>query len=517
MKKAVLIVLLCGWMPQSVSAQLSEHSYYFLNWANKNSLPTNPGRCVRSFIESRISGQNDHSHTWDNAVWGILSLALDSLFSAKDAADFLSSSRVYNYNCRGYFQAVSIDKIPPRADDTIDWYTKMGHGSGANIFLFQYSEITGDSCYGDTALKRVQNYITWIDTDSIPFFPEITPKKVTENNLIPFADTPWYPTSLLYKSFEETMEFIVSLHWASIFTDDTRYDSLAALIFETILSNYWNPQDSSIFIGSSHSGGVYVIDSIYAFDVFSTAYLAMSVWPHLEEIFTSQVGMTKEVWFLDRIAHDLNGIIIRGDSLKGTKFSIQGPGNIIGSETSGDILACFWGIADSMANVWKLQFEGIQYGDGSWWAGYNVNTGEPAYFPSGLGFNYDGKPAIAAKLALALSQFNWYDVDTCHSAIYEKTQLKTDLESLCQIYPNPSSASVKIEYQLPNCQMVTLNIYNIQGQLVRELVSREEKAGIYTVNWDGKDNLDRKVPSGIYFYRLQIEDWIDVRKMILLK
>ena len=85
-------------------------------------------------------------------------------------------------------------------------------------------------------------------------------------------------------------------------------------------------------------------------------------------------------------------------------------------------------------------------------------------------------------------------------------------------YPNPFNASTSIKYTLPTRAHIELTIYNIQGQLVRTLLSGEKLPGTYIVNWDGRNAIGRNVSSGIYFYQLEIPGGIQkTRKMLLLK
>ena len=88
---------------------------------------------------------------------------------------------------------------------------------------------------------------------------------------------------------------------------------------------------------------------------------------------------------------------------------------------------------------------------------------------------------------------------------------------LSQNYPNPFNPSTTIEYQLPNNSQVTLSVYNSLGQLVNTLVNEEKDAGYYQAVWNGNDNHGNQVASGIYFYRLQTGNFINTKKMILLR
>jgi len=75
-----------------------------------------------------------------------------------------------------------------------------------------------------------------------------------------------------------------------------------------------------------------------------------------------------------------------------------------------------------------------------------------------------------------------------------------------------------IAYQLKEPGRVTLNIYNVAGQLVRTLVDANREAGInYEARWDGTTRSGERVASGVYFYRLVAKDFVKTRKMVLLK
>jgi flagellar hook assembly protein FlgD len=64
---------------------------------------------------------------------------------------------------------------------------------------------------------------------------------------------------------------------------------------------------------------------------------------------------------------------------------------------------------------------------------------------------------------------------------------------------------------------VVLKIYNVLGQLVKTLVNEKQTAGFKTANWDGTNQYGVKVASGIYIYRIEANDFVQSRKMILMK
>ena len=86
-----------------------------------------------------------------------------------------------------------------------------------------------------------------------------------------------------------------------------------------------------------------------------------------------------------------------------------------------------------------------------------------------------------------------------------------DAYSLSLNYPNPFNPSTTIRYDLPKAANVSLRIYNTLGQVVATLVDGRKEAGYYQVTWNAN------VPSGIYFYRLQAGNFVETKKMILLR
>ena len=87
-----------------------------------------------------------------------------------------------------------------------------------------------------------------------------------------------------------------------------------------------------------------------------------------------------------------------------------------------------------------------------------------------------------------------------------------DNYNLSQNYPNPFNPTTHIQFGLPRESKVSLVIYNILGQKVAELVNQQLKAGYHEVEFNSS-----KYSSGIYFYRIQAGDFVETKKMILIK
>ena len=84
--------------------------------------------------------------------------------------------------------------------------------------------------------------------------------------------------------------------------------------------------------------------------------------------------------------------------------------------------------------------------------------------------------------------------------------------SLSQNYPNPFNPITKIKYQIPKNSFVSLRIFDLLGNEVAILVNENKKAGYYEVNFDGTN-----YASGVYFYRIEAESFVNFKKMMLIK
>jgi hypothetical protein len=83
---------------------------------------------------------------------------------------------------------------------------------------------------------------------------------------------------------------------------------------------------------------------------------------------------------------------------------------------------------------------------------------------------------------------------------------------LMQNYPNPFNPTTTINYQIPKQVHVTLKIFDVLGREVATLVNKSEEAGYKSVTFDAN-----KLPSGVYFYRLQADSFVQTNKMLLMK
>ncbi|MEL1229190.1 MAG: T9SS type A sorting domain-containing protein [Candidatus Neomarinimicrobiota bacterium] len=89
--------------------------------------------------------------------------------------------------------------------------------------------------------------------------------------------------------------------------------------------------------------------------------------------------------------------------------------------------------------------------------------------------------------------------------------------SLSQNYPNPFNPKTRIQFDIPKSSHTTVVVYDLLGNKVVTLIDENIMPGRHTLSWNAIDDFNRKLPSGIYFYQIQAEGFIDTKKMLLFK
>ena len=110
--------------------------------------------------------------------------------------------------------------------------------------------------------------------------------------------------------------------------------------------------------------------------------------------------------------------------------------------------------------------------------------------------------------------FSRYDPEP--DAIVKNEEIKPGIISK-SAYPNPFNPTTTINFNLSNSQNISVKIYNIMGQEVKELFSGFKTAGIVSLVWDGKDIRGEQVSTGVYFCNIRSEDKQQTVKMTVLK
>lgn len=126
-----------------------------------------------------------------------------------------------------------------------------------------------------------------------------------------------------------------------------------------------------------------------------------------------------------------------------------------------------------------------------------------------------------ADLIEKITQFFFNDISSVTHQPGESVPIQNF--ALLQNYPNPFNPSTTIQYQLPVTAMVTLQIFNALGQPVKTVYAGRQTAGHHQVSWDGRDDLNRSLSSGIYFVKMVAESagskalFTQTRKILMLK
>ncbi|MCI0692811.1 T9SS type A sorting domain-containing protein [candidate division KSB1 bacterium] len=110
------------------------------------------------------------------------------------------------------------------------------------------------------------------------------------------------------------------------------------------------------------------------------------------------------------------------------------------------------------------------------------------------------------------------EVSLTVTAVNERPTASLPTEfALLQNYPNPFNPSTQIAYDLASQRHISLKIFNTMGQVVKTLVDGEQPAGRYTITWDGTSEAGTRVASGVYLYVIKAGDFVQSRRMTVLK
>ena len=89
--------------------------------------------------------------------------------------------------------------------------------------------------------------------------------------------------------------------------------------------------------------------------------------------------------------------------------------------------------------------------------------------------------------------------------------------ALHQNYPNPFNPITTLRYDLPENSYVNVTVYDMLGREIRSLVSTAQEAGFKSVIWDATNDYGKPVSAGVYLYKIQAGEFVQTRKMVLLK
>ena len=118
---------------------------------------------------------------------------------------------------------------------------------------------------------------------------------------------------------------------------------------------------------------------------------------------------------------------------------------------------------------------------------------------------------------MGIDENGWYDLFE-YKMDEGKMQIFVTESKILQNYPNPFNSNTTIDYQLDISSNVKIEIYNIEGQLIKLLISDYKPSGYYSLTWDGTNDNGIKVPSGTYIYRIKTDGgFVKEKKMVYIK
>jgi len=124
-----------------------------------------------------------------------------------------------------------------------------------------------------------------------------------------------------------------------------------------------------------------------------------------------------------------------------------------------------------------------------------------------VGINPDCKPDVMLQYAILGTVYAKYVL-----GIENPPDILPEYFILSQNFPNPFNPITTIKYSVPTTSNISLVIYDILGREIKTLVNEEKLPGNYNVQFDGSD-----LSSGVYFYVMKADNFIDTKKLILLK
>ena len=199
-------------------------------------------------------------------------------------------------------------------------------------------------------------------------------------------------------------------------------------------------------------------------------------------------------------------------------------------------------LVDSLQNHYNLGLTSVIHNPGTtasdhssfWNQGYSAIVFSEAFFSGDPNpfyhtsndkiehFNLSYYHALSKLAVATISHLAFYNIVV--DVKNETNTLTLDFE-LEQNYPNPFNPSTKIKYSIPSFtlrqaqsdMLVTLKVYDVLGNEVVKLVDEYKSAGTYEVEFNSHSGEVRNLPSGVYFYQIQADSFIETKKMLLLK
>ncbi|UCH66194.1 MAG: T9SS type A sorting domain-containing protein [Ignavibacterium sp.] len=263
---------------------------------------------------------------------------------------------------------------------------------------------------------------------------------------------------------------------------------------------------------------------IYIDDIYTTGIaVGGAPWygPSNEFHITSMVSgdFNEDIIFKDRLLFALSNSMLADTRIYCTdlnNFSFDSSNAFFGPDIYWHVTAMTFGdFADDNKITKELI---IAFSNGSFSHATIYKTVDPVL--DGIGeIIYDpGEPSEYYVSAMTSASFreSLHPVTSVDGNYGSNNNLTVEDFKLLQNYPNPFNPATTIKYSVPEVSFVTLKVFDVLGNEITTLVNEEKAKGNYEVEFSVNDRR-RDYPSGIYFYRLQADNFIETKKMILMK
>ena len=126
---------------------------------------------------------------------------------------------------------------------------------------------------------------------------------------------------------------------------------------------------------------------------------------------------------------------------------------------------------------------------------------------------------VADSVDYTAAFFNSMDdcIEACFLASNDEINQLPHAFNLYNNYPNPFNPVTTIRYDLPEDALVNITIYDIMGRIVRTLINSQQNAGFKSIQWNATNDAGSPLSAGLYLYKIQADNFVQTRKMVLLK
>ena len=126
---------------------------------------------------------------------------------------------------------------------------------------------------------------------------------------------------------------------------------------------------------------------------------------------------------------------------------------------------------------------------------------------------------VADTVDYTIAFFNSMDdcIEACFLASNDEINQLPHAFNLYNNYPNPFNPVTTICYDLPEDALVNITIYDIMGRIVRTLINSQQNAGFKSIQWNATNDAGSPLSAGLYLYKIQADNFVQTRKMVLLK